>query len=329
MNKKIPVIVCVDAEPDKRLFEPGSLEPWRGLEKTAVFFRSARPRLASVTGSPPHFSWFFRMDPQVEVGWGAPDWGVRNYRELVNEFEQNGDEIGLHTHAWRWDREARRWIVDHGDQRWVEHCVDVSFRAFLESFGRPCRSFRFGDAWLNNQTARFLETLGVHFDLTLEAGKKPRRAERKNEIVTGAVPDLTPVPLFPFRPSREDFRTPDPSRTDGMWMIPVSTGSFTDRRGVFETAYCALFDRKRLRPKFRTLRLAINPQAFAQGIERILRSSEEPLLVLEVRSCVTLYPHRFEHLKKNIDQLLSHRDARRFVISTPAEALDLIGVTRR
>jgi hypothetical protein len=311
LDRKIPVIICVDAEPDRRLFDPGSREPWSGFERSYEFFSALRPRLAKVTGSPTHFSWFFRMDPQVEAGYGSPEWCARTYPKWIQDLKKNGDELGLHAHAWRWDEGGNRWIVDHGDQAWVDHCVDVSFRAFRRSFGFDCRSFRFGDAWMNNETVGLLEKLGARFDLTVESGKPPVRAERAKETVTGDVPDYTDTPKVPYRPSKHDYRKADPARVDGLWMIPVSGGNFPDR-----------FWRK---PKFRALRLAINPRAFARCIEKILKTFKKPILVPEVRVCATLHAQRFDHMVKNVEHLAAHKDARCFVFSTPSEALELLG----
>ena len=40
------------------------------------------------------------------------------------------------------------------------------FRSVSACFGKRCRSFRFGDRWMDQRTMRLLNTLGVRFDLT-------------------------------------------------------------------------------------------------------------------------------------------------------------------
>jgi hypothetical protein len=105
------------------------------------------------------------------------------------------DEIGLHTHAWRWDDAAREWISDFADQNWIEHCVRQSFEHYPRCFNRPCRSFRFGDRWLNQQTAELIERLGARFDLTIEPGWKP---EALLESFTGDQPDYSRAPRQPY-----------------------------------------------------------------------------------------------------------------------------------
>jgi len=54
-----------------------------------------------VTGSPVHFSWFLRMDPQITHTYGSPDWVVTRYPKLIEGLDAAGDELGLHVHPWR------------------------------------------------------------------------------------------------------------------------------------------------------------------------------------------------------------------------------------
>ncbi len=158
---RLPVILCIDVEPDERQVDLQSPHHWPGFEAAVAFFNNVRPRLEQTTNSPAKFNWFLRMDPQVDRVYGGASWVVEHYGALIEQLERAGDEIGLHTHAWRWDEAMVQWIADHGNQEWVEHCVRISFRAYEDSFGRPCRSFRFGDHWMNNETMHLLESLGV------------------------------------------------------------------------------------------------------------------------------------------------------------------------
>ena len=73
MADKIPVVICLDVEPDERVFDPLSRPDWQGFERTWEYFSNFRPHLEHATGSPAHFSWFFRMDPQVEYVYGSAE----------------------------------------------------------------------------------------------------------------------------------------------------------------------------------------------------------------------------------------------------------------
>ncbi|HEV2916015.1 MAG TPA: hypothetical protein VGX92_22235 [Pyrinomonadaceae bacterium] len=220
--KKIPIVLCIDVEPDDRAIDPNVRKDWVGFEQSFEFYRKLRPRIERLTCSPVHFSWFFRMDPQVELVYGDPAWAASRYHRLIEELGKAGDEFGLHTHAWRWDKVTSRWFADMRDQKWVDHCVRMSFEAFQKSFNRPCLSFRFGDTWINNKTLDLIERLGARFDLTLEPGLKRLLIP---EHFVGSAPDFTRVPRQPYHPSKFDFRKRGVWRKRGIWMIPLSTGN--------------------------------------------------------------------------------------------------------
>ena len=146
--EKIPIVICIDVEPEERAIDPNVAADWVGFERTFEFFEGLRPHLEDATGSLVHFSWFVRMDPQVAHTYGNPAWSVLRYRRLFDRMAASGDEIGLHTHAWRWEDGFNGWFSDMGNQEWVDHCVRMGFDAFKQSLNRPCQSFRFGDHWL-------------------------------------------------------------------------------------------------------------------------------------------------------------------------------------
>lgn len=126
----IPVIVCIDVEPDGSVTGRDCQSPWYGYEKARDFFVGMSPLIKSATGSPAHFSWFFRMDPQIADIYGSGDWPVSAYRDYVDEFEENGDAIGLHTHLYRFDPGRSAWLIDNADPVWVRHCIASSCTCF-------------------------------------------------------------------------------------------------------------------------------------------------------------------------------------------------------
>ena len=220
MNK-IPILICIDVEPDERVINPELKLDWKGFEKSYEFFTELRPRLQAVSQFPVRFSWFLRMDPQIAHTYGSADWVVSRYRRLFEQLESEDDEIGLHTHAWRWDQHSQTWFQDFEDQHWVDHCVSSSFEAFQQSFDRPCRSFRFGDRWMNDATLELVEKLGADCDLTIEPG---RRRQDLPDPFTGSLPDYSRTPRSPYTPSRTDFTRCDFENGRRIQMIPISTG---------------------------------------------------------------------------------------------------------
>jgi hypothetical protein len=318
VGKKIPVIMCIDVEPDERVVDRCDRVPWEGLELSYEFFFQIRSRLASATGSHVHYSWFFRMDPQVAETYGSAAWPVRHYSRYIEDFARNGDEIGLHTHAWRWDEAQNSWVADYGNQAWVDHCVRVSFESFREALGKGCASFRFGDRWMSNTTMELIESLGARFDLTLEPGQSATPSLFRDELYTGSIPDYTQVPQLPYRPSRADFRKRSLFRQRRLWEVPISGGYVVKQDEPFGSPGA--------REPLRHLTLAMwnRPEAFCVVMDRLLRTVQVPYLAFTVRSDLPLRS-TMPHMQEIFEGILAHPWADRFVFSTPAEAMAHLG----
>lgn len=321
MGGKIPVVQCIDMEPDRRRLNPKRPLAWRGCERSYDMSRLWREQWEQATGAPAHFSWYFRMDPQVERVYGSATWVVDRYPEMVEDFRRRGDEIGLHVHFYRWDPERRHWVVDHGNARWVEHCLASSLAAFRRALGRPCESFRGGDAWMSQEAVTQVEASGVRFDLTLEPGQEGYRGLRRWERHSGWIPDLRGIPQRPYLPSRANFKAPDPARREGMWMIPVSRGEAVGLPGLAFRLYRLLIHGVRLERTWITLYLFQEPLLFRQVADRLLASTELPYLVLLSHSQAVLRPYFLRNIKKNLSYLLSRPQAKDFALSTPQEAM--------
>jgi hypothetical protein len=319
---QIPVIICIDVEPDDRELDEFPRD-WYGFENTFKFFNGIRPRLEEVTGAPASFCWFLRMDPQVKHIYGQYGWVADRYGEIINQLQQDGDEIGLHTHAWRWDDPHQRWVIDHGDQEWVEHCMRVSFEAFEKAFGRPCRSFRFGDHWMNNETMDLLETMGVEFDLTIEPGRDTDPQLRKGELHTGSFPDYTAAPRFPYRPSRHDFRKHKGGAHRGLWAIPLNTGKMPGRFPVVKQAIKALgFYSHKDHPV--PLNLSVSGRQFREMLTKLMTGKSLSYLTPVMRSDGCLTRRSKADVERNLNFLLSHPLASDFRFVTPAAAIKLL-----
>ena len=223
MPDLVQFLFTIDAEPDERLLEPGRPALWRGQDYLIEHLGEIRKALSKCTGRPAHFSWHWRTDPQIEICHGDACWPLRAYGREITLTERAGDEHGTHPHTFRWDAAQRSWVNDYADQSWIEYCVRVSFDAFERVFARPCRSFRFGDCWIDNETLDLVESLGAHFDLTLEPNHLATSRGPPWELFLGDSPDTRGVPTTPYRRSRRDFRRADRDGASRLWMVPVST----------------------------------------------------------------------------------------------------------
>lgn len=330
--EKIPIIFCVDVEPDLRIIDRSTRVPWNGYQATHAYLPKLRERFEAVTGSPVHYTWFYRMDPQVEETYGSAAWAVEQYPEHVAEYFEKGDELALHTHAYRWDNDEQAWIVDHGNQPWINHSLKVSFQAFEAALRRPCETFRFGDRFMNTETMRELERLGVRYELTAEPGVKSIPALNLKEIHTGLLPDCRGMAYAPYRPSASDWRQPDPNKRDGIIVIPMSTGwGLIEQPSQSWQAKTTRLVKSLLgRPwkpwhPFETLNLGRPSSSIRLIFDHLLESLEKPYIACVIRTSTPYEPRKRAEFEATLAHITSHERVRDFVFATPQEALELLG----
>jgi hypothetical protein len=309
MMTKLPILICIDVEPDYRRPHPTTVADWVGFERTVEFVQSLRPRLEAATGAPVRFSWFLRMDPQIAQIYGSADWAVTRYSQILKNLEAAGDELGLHVHAWRWNQQAQDWVGDLGDQKWVNHCINTAFEAFRSSLGRACRSFRFGDHWLNDEALGLIERSGALYDLTLEPGQS-EATFLPDELFTGNFVDCSEIPRIPYRPDKNDFRKPG-GRRRRIWMIPVSTAS---------TEW--LPHDQCLHQGFVALNPAFVRQVFSGILDAILGVFRDPYVVLVARTDIVIDARQRKNLEQNVEFLLSHPMLPRLRFETPEQLVE-------
>ncbi len=315
----IPVIFCVDVEPDPRLVNRGAPEPWVGYEVTQRYLRDLRPRIEAVTGAPVHYSWFLRIDAQIEP-YGSATWIVDRYPAHMEEIQRAGDEIGVHPHAYRWLEDERMWMHDFGNQAWVDQCLSMALEGFAKALGRPCVSLRFGDRWMNTATLNLAEQLGVRFDLTVEPGTPPYPTPMPGERASGPLPDYRPVPRVPYTPSPSDFRRPGRRDARTIRVIPLTSGylrlGFHPRQYVRRLRANGFRGRRQDTPLYMWLPWPA-PNTFDRVLDRALAAQRRPYLAFAIRT----RPDISQAVSPRVDALLAHPAASRFRFSTPAEAL--------
>jgi len=316
----IPVIFCVDVEPDPRLVNRDAPEPWVGYEATQRYLRDLRPRIEAVTKAPVHYSWFLRMDPQITEPYGSATWIVDHYPAHMEEIQRAGDEIGLHPHPYRWLEDERTWLHDFANQAWVDHCLRMSLEAFAKALGRPCLSLRFGDRWMNTATLNLAEELGVRFDFTVEPGTPPYPTPMPGEHASGPLPDYRRVPRVPYTPSPSDFRRPGRRDARTIRLIPLTSGYL--RLGFHPRQYLRRLRENGFRGRRQTTPLYMwlpwpAPNTFDRMLDRALAAQRRPYLAFAIRTRQDIS----QAVGPRVDALLAHPAASRFRFSTPAEAL--------
>ena len=216
----LPVLLCIDVEPDPRLVDRHLRVDWPGFESAVRMVEQLRPAMAAATGRRARLTWFLRMDPQIGDVYGDAGWVAERYRGSFDALLAEGDELGIHLHPWQWDQDAATWFQNFADQSWVTHCVETAFAKFEEAFGAPCRAFRFGDRWMNDETMALICRLGATSDSTIEPG---HFGTETPDHYVGTFPDYRDMPSFPYRPSRQDFRSATPAPLLNVLVIPVQT----------------------------------------------------------------------------------------------------------
>jgi hypothetical protein len=301
---KIPILIVSDCEPDPRQPVPGDAAAWAGFERYFEFLSEKRAWLSERTGTPAHFSWFWRLDPQIAFIYGSADWPLRTYARQVAEAKRCGDEAGVHVHASRWNATAARWIADLGNDAWVETCVRGALREFERAFGESCRIFSFGDGWHNQKSVALIERLGIRIDLTMEPGREASAFTAPGERTSGIIPDRRKVPARPYRPSATNFLQPDGEGRTRLWFLPMSTGAVPTAA----------------KPEVIKLNLAYEPERFVPIFEHAL-SRPRPYVAIAVRSDVGGNAGLLRYVGQNLQTILDHRLADRFVFAGPTDAL--------
>lgn len=325
-STKIPVIVCIDVEPDLFRIDRDRPLPWKGFEKLYEFMSSKRSWLSNETESQTHFSWFFRMDPQIAETYGSPEWAAKTYERVIEDLEEKGDEIGLHPHAWRWDEKQKNWIEDHLDQAWLNDCVEMAFNSFEHVLNRKCRSFRFGARFINQEIINLIEQKEVLYDLTLEPGyQEPSSFDihGSQKIRKGYAIDYSRVPRRFYYPSKTDFKNEDRNNKKSLCIIPLTTGSLHYQYGRAETLYRKFFSPETLNPISLALNLAFEPRHFQKILEESFNKNQNYIATV-MRSEIGLSSQKLKCVEENLNYLLSGKNAQQYIFVRPDETINVM-----
>jgi hypothetical protein len=223
----IAVILCIDCEPDQPVWAVDQPSPWSGFERLANNSGRFRDRLEQATGKPALFSWALRMDPQIEMAYGASSYLPERFARFFAAIDAIGDSSGVHPHAWRWDAQHTTWVADHEDACWISTCLGTAYESYREAFGRTPLFHRFGSAFMSTEIMNEVRATGSGFDLTLEPGEPSTPAGLRDGVLwRGDLPDYTAIPRVPYRPDRSDFRRVDEDCEAGLITVPLSAGRY-------------------------------------------------------------------------------------------------------
>jgi len=292
----VPILFCVDCEPDQRQPDPTRPVDWAGWDLAQSALSEWRGRLVAATGRPVHFGWYLRIDPQIEKLHGDAAYLATRDRAFFAACAAAGDDIGAHSHAHRWDATSQDWIIDHADAAWVDHIVDVGCADYRRAFGRRLRSFRFGDGFISERVTARLARWGVRYDLSLEPGLAAMAGFYAHEKSTGILPDRSAAPRAPHRPAARHFWRRSP------WTIPISTAP--PPSGTFHGyAYVQM-------------NYAHPPEPTSAMFDWLLAERAAPFAVLAVRAGDMSNPELAANIHANLDALRRHPRVRDFAFLT-------------
>jgi hypothetical protein len=321
----IPVIFCIDVEPDPRLITRNAPEPWTGYESTHRYLSDLRPRLEEQTGHPVRYSWFFRMDPQIAESYGEGAYVVTRYADFVEEIQSHGDELGIHMHTFRWSEKQNNWIHDFGKD-WTAHCIGTSLEAYRQALGVNCVSYRGGDFWHSTEAVKLLEQLGVRFDLTVEPGLRPGKARQPGIPDWKFIPRYYRVPRTTYTPSELDFRVAGPPGSRSITMIPM-TSTYLIGLPMYSVVRRILLNGFHNRHQDTPLQIWLQrkpPNTLGALIDRAIAAQQNPYLAFVVRADVVVKPKLFKGFSASIETLLSHPTGPRFVFCTPSQTMAML-----
>jgi hypothetical protein len=310
MQGPLPAVLCVDVEPDARQVPMPDPEPrFCGFEALLVEVEAVRSRLAAASGRPCALTWFLRMDLQVAMAYGRATFIADRYGTDLAGLAAAGDELGLHTHSYRWQN-GLGWVQDQADADHVARCARTSLDAYRRAFGRPCRAYRHGDRFMSSALASVLADGGVRVDLTLEPGEPAVPGLDRTEQNRGLIPHVPRDRGAPYVADPEDVLEPGDCE---LVIIPLTTSV-----GVTEdTAPGEIVP-------FSTLRLWRPPREFAAMLEARLTDPELTHLAFAIRSDLPLHPREWSWFQANLEHLSGHPLAADVAWVTASRARELL-----
>ncbi len=307
----IPLVLCIDVEPDGTGEEPVPGGPWAGTSAIHAWLSDVRSRLEERTQAVAHLSWFLRMDPQVEAAYGSATHVVDAHADVLEDIAARDDAVGLHVHAWRWTEDG--WLDDFADSQWFGECIDRAFAAFAQAFGRPCRLSRLGNRYLDAAAVQRLVDLGVTVDLTAEPGQIDR-PDGTIPHLRGGLPDYRRTPRRPHSLAPGITELPLTAGRKTLGIHPYAHLSRMRHHGVLERLDQPLTFG--LRPH--------GPHSFGEQVRRSLAVQSRPYLAFAVRSDSILEDVVSARLRAHMDELLAIPEASRFRVVTPEAAIEAL-----
>lgn len=310
--------MCIDVEPDEQQVPLRERRPWAGFEAALEWIKPVRDRLAAMTGQQPNFGWFLRMDHQIEVAYGSRRWIANTHGAELDALLREGDELGIHPHAWRLD-DAGGWWVDLADQEWIAQMTAESFDTYADVYGRPPGAHRFGDGFMSLALVAKLRELGVKVDVTAEPGMVLTAGGVRGPRSRGKVP-------YPAGASR--LARPADGEVNAPVLLPLASADPDPVLPAWQRAARRIRYPNRSRHRQMILGLDFPARTFWDLLRRDLDSGQLNVLAFAIRSSAFTSATAMRLIAAKLEALADHPLGERIEFVTPSSAAELVMQSR-
>jgi Glycosyltransferase WbsX len=321
----VPVLLCVDCEPD--VSQPGPGAGLESVEATVELLSRWREHAARATGRDVRLVWLVGMHGLVTEELGHPAAILDRVPEILLGVEEAGDALGVVPRAILRDPGSGHWIPERTSPALASEALGGALVSFKEAVGHAPPILRFGDGLLSTPIVTEAELGGVRYDVTIEPGRLGSRRAGGDTVGTDvAGEDWSRVPRSPYFPSHEDYRKPLALGSRPLRMVPMTSGprwlggSPLARVRAVRTYGPARW--KQRDPLDMASSDWTGPDTFDQVLLRTLAVERRPLLAFCITTDWVSRPDHRQNVERCLGDLLSLTKTYRLAFMTPEEVCD-------
>lgn len=247
-------LICLTIDTD-----PDGLSANTGVNRNTLIFNGleeiqALPeKLSAATGTAVPFTWFIRIDGQLEHAFGNACYLLEKYAAFWNQARQWGHEFGWHPHLYSVAENNEVSLISDPEKA----CAELGrLWKIIQERNEHIRSFRNGEGWHTTETLNYIEQLGILNDCTAIPG---RTLPNHPMDWTGAI-------NHPFYPDKNNYKQPGEKRK--LLEVPINTWMTM-----------ASYDKE---PKLRYINPCVHEDIFEDALDRLTKeiaSSREELFI--------------------------------------------------
>ncbi|MEQ9306172.1 MAG: hypothetical protein RJQ14_19820 [Marinoscillum sp.] len=305
MKQQPTLFLSFHVESDAFYTNHDNFDSFKGFENALDFVQNT----CDSAGQEVPVLWQFRCDPQMDSYFGNPSYLFDKYHEKISMLRKKADELGIHVHPFRNSGDAE--VQDFDDKQWMNHCIEVSIKAFKNSMGYLPKSISIGHGATYLEVVNFCRKQGLQFDFSLEYPVNIEFPTNNGKFLGRREPGAIVKKSY-YCPSEVDlFKS---SSKKDYFMIPISRTAVAYRISFLKKVK-RVVKRQPLKRLIK-LSLALHPEEFRLVINRQLRRKE--IIVVDTRTHVFRDPKKYRNAEENLRFLLSI-NKEKILIDTPVK----------